>query len=395
MAKKTSGARIDLFVVADAVLISLACVLIFLAYREIKAAPVRHAQNLAHTLMMVSNDFHRENPLEGLRLGDDGLFELAQRVNHERERLEEVQPGSQLEIYSTHPNYARISEAGDAFLDGALEQAKSGDIGYFEQLEKTGAGYIIRAAAPLRAEKDCADCTEIGAPDYKRGDVIGLREVRMPVSDEYARTIGKLLYAFAVLAAALTCVLGIIFPTIKKVRAERATMNDRAVSLELQASTDPLTGLFNRRYFEKELSRHLEEFTAAGSSLGLLIFDLDHFKQINDTYGHDTGDVVLKEVALRLKAITRENDVVARIGGEEFAVITPYVGQDQLLAVAERYRNMIGSLKVDIGSVILRPTISVGVATSADGVTDWQDLFKAADQKLYAAKRSGRNRVAA
>jgi two-component system cell cycle response regulator len=125
------------------------------------------------------------------------------------------------------------------------------------------------------------------------------------------------------------------------------------------------------------------------------VFDLDHFKKVNDTYGHDAGDMVLREVALRLRAITRDNDVVARIGGEEFAVITPYATTEQLLSVAERYRTMISSLNVQIGNVVLKPTISIGVATNSDGTDNAQDFFKAADRKLYQAKREGRNRVAA
>ena len=395
MAAKNTSARIDLFVVTDAVLISLACVLIFMAYREINAAPVRHAQTMAQALLQVSDDLSQENFLSQMRLGKEGEFEFARRLGAERKRLATVQPGSEVAVYSPHPNFARFSEQADPFLTSAFEEARSGAANFFGEPMHSGAVTYYRAAVPLRAANDCVDCAEQGVAGYKRGDIIGLREVRVPIGDEYARTIGMLLYAFAILAAALTCVLGIIFPMIKRVRKERATMTDRAVSLELQASTDPLTGLFNRRYFEQALEGYLNEFNKIDSSFGLLLFDLDHFKMINDAHGHDAGDMVLKEVALRLKAITRENDVVARIGGEEFAVITPFVRRDQLLAVAERYREMIGALKVDIGRVILRPTISVGVATNEDGITDAQDLFKAADRKLYEAKRNGRNRVAA
>lgn len=394
MARKSTSARIDLFVVADAVLISLACLLILLAYREINSAPVRHAQTLAQALLTVGDDFKNTDLLSDLRLGDDGEAELARRLNTERKQFSSAHPGAWVEIYSNHPDYKGLSAPADDFYESALAQTHEGLI-IAGKVMRTGAIDYFRAVTPLYAARDCIVCAERGVPDYKRGDIIGLREVRVPISNEYAQTIGKLLYAFATLAIALACVLGIIFPMIKRSRAERATMNDLAQSLEMQASTDALTGLFNRRHFEQTLARFFEEFRDSEDALGLLIFDLDHFKQINDTHGHDAGDMVLKEVALRLKAITRENDVVARIGGEEFAVITPHVGQGQLVAVAERYRSMISSLKVDIGSVILRPTISVGVATNAGDIDDAQYLFKAADRKLYEAKRSGRNRVAA
>ncbi|MGB7285369.1 MAG: GGDEF domain-containing protein, partial [Salaquimonas sp.] len=131
------------------------------------------------------------------------------------------------------------------------------------------------------------------------------------------------------------------------------------------------------------------------ATLGLLILDLDHFKNVNDNYGHDVGDMVLKEVALRMRAICREHDVVARLGGEEFALITPYAGMDQLLGVAERYREMVEALAIKTGNVVIRPTVSIGVATNENGTDNVDDLFKAADRKLYQAKNSGRNRVAA
>ena len=161
------------------------------------------------------------------------------------------------------------------------------------------------------------------------------------------------------------------------------------------AVTDPLTGMHNRRYFERALAGYLKEFNAVGATLGLLILDLDHFKSINDNYGHDVGDIVLKEVALRMRAISREHDIVARLGGEEFAVITPFANREQLLGVAERYRNMVEALAIKHGNIIIRPTVSIGVATNDGELDNADDLFKSADQKLYQAKNSGRNRVAA
>lgn len=396
MASGNSSTRIDLFVVADAVLISLACVLIFLAYREINAAPVRQAKAMAQTMLMASDDFTDGDLLGTMRLGDEGRFELASRLGAARNKIGKFRSDARLGIFSTHPNFAELSEPADAFLAAALSEVQAGRAGILGRTERDGPVSYFRAVVPLRAARDCRDCAALGVADYQAGDIIGLREARVQIGDEYARIIGMLLYAFAILATALMCVLGVIFPMIKRVREERTKMSDLAVSLERQATTDPLTGLYNRRYFEKALASYLKEFNEIGCPLGLLIFDLDYFKQINDTHGHDAGDMVLREVAFRLKSITRENDIVARIGGEEFAVITPYARHDQLLAIAERYREIISSLKVDIGrGIVLRPTISVGVATnSGDGVESAQ-LFKAADRKLYEAKRTGRNRVAA
>ena len=173
-----------------------------------------------------------------------------------------------------------------------------------------------------------------------------------------------MIYGFSSMFAGLLFSILVVSPVMKRNRQERFKMDRRAESLQKQATTDPLTGMHNRRYFEEALKGYLIEFNKIGATLGLLILDLDHFKNVNDNYGHDVGDLVLKEVALRMRAICREHDVVARLGGEEFALITPYANMDQLLAVAERYRQMVEALAIKTGNVIIRPTVSIGVATN-------------------------------
>lgn len=187
----------------------------------------------------------------------------------------------------------------------------------------------------------------------------------------------------------------IMLPSSRRDLEDKSYLSEQTINLHKQATTDPLTGMYNRRYFEEAMKDYLTEFKKVGSSVGLLVFDLDHFKSVNDNYGHDVGDLVLREVALRMRAISREHDIVARVGGEEFAVITPYVSMDKLLGVAERYRQMIEALKINHGNVVIRPTVSVGVAISEGGILNADDLFRAADKKLYEAKNNGRNRVAA
>jgi diguanylate cyclase (GGDEF)-like protein len=204
-----------------------------------------------------------------------------------------------------------------------------------------------------------------------------------------------LLFALAAAVAGMVFSVSIVSPTMRRSKQERTLMDRRAENLQKQATTDPLTGMHNRRYFEQALNGYLTEFNKIGATLGLLILDLDHFKNVNDNYGHDVGDLVLREVALRMRATCREHDIVARLGGEEFAVITPYATREDLLGVAERYRVMVESLKIKSGNVIIRPTVSIGVATNEDPAINADDLFKAADNKLYQAKNAGRNRVAA
>jgi len=215
----------------------------------------------------------------------------------------------------------------------------------------------------------------------------------LPVFPESSH--GVIIGAIATMLAGFVFSLLVVGPTLRKAQNERTKIGQRAQNLEKQATTDPLTGMHNRRYFEEALKGYLQEFNRIGATLGLLILDLDYFKSVNDNYGHDVGDMVLKEVALRLRAICRAHDVVARFGGEEFALITPYTDRGQLLEVAERFRLMIEALAIRHGNIIIRPTVSIGVATNEAGIDNIDDLFKAADQKLYQAKHAGRNRVAA
>jgi two-component system cell cycle response regulator len=161
------------------------------------------------------------------------------------------------------------------------------------------------------------------------------------------------------------------------------------------AVTDALTGLFNRRYMESQLSAHVDQASHRGRALSVLALDIDYFKSINDSHGHDCGDQVLKELAQRLKRNVRNLDIVCRTGGEEFIVILPDTARDAAERIAERIRRSVSS-KHFSGGVKSGPigmTISIGVA-NLDGTQDSMDaLLKRADQALYRAKREGRNRV--
>jgi two-component system cell cycle response regulator len=164
------------------------------------------------------------------------------------------------------------------------------------------------------------------------------------------------------------------------------------LSLEL-AITDQLTGLFNRRY----MSRHLNTLLSEGSKpVSFLMLDVDFFKQINDNYGHDVGDEVLREFANRISANVRGIDLACRFGGEEFVVVMPDTDLSFAYMVAERLRQSVADapFMVSATSKQVPVTISIGVASSSNGDTP-DVLLKRADQALYRAKRDGRNRVVA
>lgn len=211
-----------------------------------------------------------------------------------------------------------------------------------------------------------------------------------------------LLFAVGVLlATAIFFGAFFIYPLIRqqvqeqgKLRAMTETLSARSVTLEHAALTDGLTGMQNRRFFDEALREYLAAFGRIDRPIGLMIIDLDHFKAINDTHGHDVGDKVLKEVARCLRELTRFHDVVARLGGEEFAIVAVNMDESGLITFAERIRKAVSSLAVTNGNIRLRVTASVGLAVW-NGKEPADDLYRRADQRLYQAKGLGRNRVCA
>lgn len=167
-------------------------------------------------------------------------------------------------------------------------------------------------------------------------------------------------------------------------------------SLEM-AVTDQLTGLYNRRYLASHLSAMFDRAFWTGRQLALMILDIDHFKRINDTHGHDIGDKVIQEISERIKNSVRGIDLACRYGGEEFLVAMPDTDKNFASVVAERLRNEISQHKVSIngGREEITVTVSIGLSSTEEGPKDdsAQKLIKRADEALYAAKTGGRNRV--
>jgi diguanylate cyclase (GGDEF)-like protein len=163
----------------------------------------------------------------------------------------------------------------------------------------------------------------------------------------------------------------------------------RNVELEELSFRDPVTGAFNRRYLMLRLREELSRFERGQEPLSLVLFDLDQFKEINDTHGHDVGDAVLRSVAQLLMNQSREYTVIARYGGDEFAALLPGTSKEGAMVYAERMRRIIESYPFRTGRV----TTSIGTITLPDDVARGEDLVAAADASLYQAKRGGRNRV--
>jgi diguanylate cyclase (GGDEF)-like protein len=177
---------------------------------------------------------------------------------------------------------------------------------------------------------------------------------------------------------------------VKERTAELRALNER---LEHLAITDPLTGLLNRRALFEAMRREMAREQRHSRALSLIVIDVDHFKRVNDRYGHAAGDAVLQRLAATASRTVRESDVVARYGGEEFVVLAPDTDEAQAVALAERIRSALASASVDVGGDTIRFTASFGVATMRDADREPQQVLQRADRALYAAKAAGRDRV--
>jgi diguanylate cyclase (GGDEF)-like protein len=203
-----------------------------------------------------------------------------------------------------------------------------------------------------------------------------LSEYGLPVSDLLP---GPLTGSFWVGFLAFTVTVGV-------------TTAGRWAVAEMTALTDPLTGLSRRHVLEEALHRESRRLRRSGGSMALVVLDLDHFKQVNDTYGHRTGDEVLARLGTMLRTTSRNIDLPARMGGEEFAILLYDSGIEGAVGFAQRFRGHLQRLEVPVPGGRLRITASIGVAAGSD-LLDGDALLDAADRALYRAKREGRDRI--
>lgn len=179
----------------------------------------------------------------------------------------------------------------------------------------------------------------------------------------------------------------------QRLESAEATLKTQTQELEdtlSEARTDPLTQLLNRRAFDEERERRWALWQRKQQPFSLMILDIDHFKRVNDTYGHDAGDLVLREVAARLNSVMRKTDYLARIGGEELAILIPESDRESVSTVAKKILNVIRSLPVRYGDKSIDITISCGLMPVIHAAA-LEMLTKGADEALYAAKAAGRN----
>jgi diguanylate cyclase (GGDEF)-like protein/PAS domain S-box-containing protein len=271
--------------------------------------------------------------------------------------------------------------------------------------------------------------SHIATPITIHGEVIGFLNMDSPQPNFFTSEHGEVLMAFS-LHAAVAIENSRLFGAAQQELAERrlaeealqkahdnleARVNDRTQELELAnaalkneivirqeteeklhllATTDPLTNLFNRRWFFELAQAAQERSKRYGHPLSVAMLDIDHFKNVNDTFGHQAGDLVLQKLARICEEVVRETDLLGRYGGEEFIVLLPETGEDASMLAAERLRQEIEETPFIIDDKTIQMTVSLGVTTMMGGETlSIGTLFDRADQALYTSKKAGRNRV--
>ena len=284
------------------------------------------------------------------------------------------------------------NNAADAFEKKSLKAFEAGEKEVFGKHEE-GKSYFFRYMAPLYVEKSCLSCHS--KQGYKVGDIRGGISITFNIDK-----VQKSLQANRVLVIVLFILTTIMLLTIIYFFIIRLN-NKLAAALkkiEVLAVTDPLTELHNRRFLMKRLQEEIARSKRYHHALSCLLFDIDYFKKVNDTYGHYAGDTVLHKFSQILTTSFRNSDIIARYGGEEFIVVLPETEMQQALILAEKFRTTIDSTQLAIDNFVsLSITVSIGVSGySSDEAKDIEgvdQIVNAADKALYKAKENGRNRV--
>jgi diguanylate cyclase (GGDEF)-like protein len=257
------------------------------------------------------------------------------------------------------------------------------------------------------------DVREVPYPDFFCGHAIRQREVFIvpdaaqdPRFANHPLVAGGLrvrFYAGAPLVTPLDhalgtlCVVDVVPRQLNSKQVETLQILARQamcqLELNLQAMRDPLTGLYNRRQLEEGLHREVLRARRIGAQVGVMTIDVDHFKRVNDTLGHEVGDSALRGIAEVLASCVREEDIACRAGGEEFVIILPGTGKTALRTRAEAVRRTVEEATITAGEGTLKLTVSIGLASFPALGDSGQAILRAADVALYKAKAAGRNRV--
>ena len=298
-----------------------------------------------------------------------------------------AQPQQHFTIKVTSLNTLNSANDPDGFERIALQKFESG-VPEFYQMDNTPAGPLFRFMAPLTTQKECLPCH--GSQGYKIGDIRGGVSISIPAQRAVAELTTSKIYIItaavillAMLLAAITYISQHFVKDLKKSEQQLVEM----------ATTDPLTGILNRREGIRRIQQEIARSTRKQQPLSVILADIDYFKRINDNYGHQAGDLVLQTIAASLAGALRSYDTICRYGGEEFLIMTPTTEPSKALETAERLRLVVAENPIEIGGgKTVKLTISLGVSSLQAG-DSLDGLIYRADNALYIAKEEGRDQV--
>ncbi len=318
------------------------------------------------------------------RSTDGRFFTLRNPALMTREISETAMQESQFKYHLTSLNLMNPHNKADAFETEALQEFEKGKMKEVSRIEEMNGRSFFRYMAPLYVEEECMQCH--ADQHYKKGDLRGGISISFDLK-ELERKLRWNTMSVAFFGAVTTVLLlGLIYHfTARLIRR----LSEARRKIEHIAITDELTGLYNRRHI---LNRFTEEFKKGKrlqTDLRCIIIDIDHFKSVNDRFGHLRGDDVLKGISLQFRDMVRAYDIVGRYGGEEFLIVLPDTYLEQAWNFAERTRMKVREAAMAGVAV----TISLGVTSIQESDNSIDDLIKRADDALYAAKNAGRDRV--
>ena len=301
-------------------------------------------------------------------------------------RSSEEQEGVKFRIVSLKPLNPEYFP--DEFEHGAIRTFERSGQELYRIEQRPGKHPIFRYVQPLWVEKSCLECH--GDQGFILGGILGVVSISIPMDDLVIESRATKTYILVAAIITICCIVVLVY-----VLTWRLVINLDIVQKRLKqlAATDELTGLKNRRTIMGRLD---EEFLRAGRQeqpLSVITLDVDHFKRLNDAYGHPFGDVVLKCVAERMEKILRGYDSIGRIGGEEFLIVAPGSPLDEAELLARRVVKAIREEVIGDDTTQVTVTLSAGVTALGTNDDSVEELLKRSDAALYRAKREGRNRV--
>ncbi len=291
-----------------------------------------------------------------------------------------------------------FSDSGEAVYSTDEEDiGKINKHDYFHDIVAKGKTYtkvVKKNTSTLENQTVDRDVVETYVPIMREGEFLGAFELYYDITvrkESMDALISKSNFLLWTLTIVIIIVVVFALFTFRHSMKERRKFENTILEM---ANTDKLTGSYNRRGFEELLQLELERVDRYHTKACILLIDLDHFKNVNDTYGHQSGDDVLAAVAQKCRDTLRKNDVFGRYGGEEFIVLLPETDRENAIMVAERLRQAIEITSISTSEGVIQVTISIGVAFLGDkGDLPIDKVIKHADESLYFAKENGRNQV--